>query len=176
MPSYAVLARLSASCSPRGGRFLRVTQPSATAPEGAVRLACFTHAASVCPEPGSNSPSIAPRPQGTEIDGFVLPLSFTLRLLRSRPPDKNAPRPQPRSLPTGGRARDRIRDPLPCCQGAPRLSSGEGRRAQRGGYLRRLVAVPPVRRPTAGRRAWGRQGIVYGLHAPVSMVRALEPR
>ena len=39
----------------------RVTHPSATkkAPEGtpSVRLACVTHAASVCPEPGSNSPS-----------------------------------------------------------------------------------------------------------------------
>jgi hypothetical protein len=35
----------------------RATQPSAAAPEGAARLACLTHAASVCPEPGSNSPS-----------------------------------------------------------------------------------------------------------------------
>src|SRR5262249_2892200 len=57
---YAVLAPLSGGCPPPRGRFLRVTQPSATAPEGAVRLACFTHPASVCPEPGSNSPSNLP--------------------------------------------------------------------------------------------------------------------
>jgi hypothetical protein len=35
----------------------RATQPSAAVPEGTARLACLTHAASVCPEPGSNSPS-----------------------------------------------------------------------------------------------------------------------
>ena len=39
----------------------RVTHPSATAwlseENHAVRLACVRHAASVCPEPGSNSPS-----------------------------------------------------------------------------------------------------------------------
>ena len=35
----------------------RATQPSAAVPEGTARLACLTHAASVCPEPGSNSPN-----------------------------------------------------------------------------------------------------------------------
>src|SRR5262249_13135186 len=60
--------RLSARYSPLEGRFLRVTQPSATGPEGPVRLACFTHAASVCPEPGSNSPSECGTPQGTDFD------------------------------------------------------------------------------------------------------------
>ena len=37
------------------GRFPRVTHPSATIPEGIVRLACVKHAASVRSEPGSNS-------------------------------------------------------------------------------------------------------------------------
>ncbi len=37
------------------GRFPRVTHPSATRPEGLVRLACVRHAASVRSEPGSNS-------------------------------------------------------------------------------------------------------------------------
>jgi hypothetical protein len=37
---------------------LRVTHPSATIPEGTVRLACIRHAASVRPEPGSNSPLV----------------------------------------------------------------------------------------------------------------------
>src|SRR5438309_2651871 len=44
-----------------GAGHLRVTQPFAThlSPCGlrSVRLACFMHAASVCPEPGSNSPT-----------------------------------------------------------------------------------------------------------------------
>ncbi len=38
----------------------RVTHPSATRPCGLVRLACVRHAASVNPEPGSNSPSDQP--------------------------------------------------------------------------------------------------------------------
>src|SRR5262249_1147495 len=63
--------RLSARYSPLEGRFLRVTQPSATGPEGPVRLACFTHAASVCPEPGSNSPSECGTPQGTDFDRVI---------------------------------------------------------------------------------------------------------
>ena len=41
----------------------RVTHPSATRPCGLVRLACVRHAASVNPEPGSNSPSLPTRPK-----------------------------------------------------------------------------------------------------------------
>ena len=58
---YAVLIGLSASYSPPMGRFLRITHPSATissSPCGnkeIVLLACLRHAASVHPEPGSNS-------------------------------------------------------------------------------------------------------------------------
>ena len=54
--SYGVLAKISPSCPPLWGRFLRVTHPSATASEEAVRLACIRHTVSVSPEPGSNSP------------------------------------------------------------------------------------------------------------------------
>ena len=49
-----------------------------------VRLACFRHAASVCPEPGSNSPSKKGLPKQTfSFDGSVSLLT-TLRLLRYR--------------------------------------------------------------------------------------------
>src|SRR5438045_4630992 len=55
-------SRLFRSVTPHcGTNHLRVTQPFATDlnPCGlrSVRLACFMHAASVCPEPGSNSPT-----------------------------------------------------------------------------------------------------------------------
>ena len=52
---YAGLAYLSMRYPPLDDRFPRVTQPCATHPEGCVRLACIRHAASVRPEPGSNS-------------------------------------------------------------------------------------------------------------------------
>ena len=58
---HAVLAPVSQRYPPLRDRFLRVTHPFATrtpSEEGApVRLACLRYAASVCPEPGSNSPS-----------------------------------------------------------------------------------------------------------------------
>jgi hypothetical protein len=53
--AYAVLAAVSSGCSPLQGRFPRVPHPSATDPEGSVRLACVRPAASVRSEPGSNS-------------------------------------------------------------------------------------------------------------------------
>jgi hypothetical protein len=54
---YPVLAAVSRRCPEPQGRFPRVTHPCATAePESpAVRLACVKRAASVRPEPGSNS-------------------------------------------------------------------------------------------------------------------------
>ena len=55
--------RFPAAVPVRGAGWSRVTQPFATRfhPEvGAVRLACVRRAASVHPEPGSNSPSRAP--------------------------------------------------------------------------------------------------------------------
>src|SRR3989344_576218 len=54
--SYTALPRLSASCTLPKGTFPRVTHPSASIPQcGTDRLACLRHAASVHPEPGSNS-------------------------------------------------------------------------------------------------------------------------
>ena len=62
---YRKLVRLSPDYIRLWGKFLRVTNSSATTPTsflycyklvvGAVRLACIIHAASVHPEPGSNS-------------------------------------------------------------------------------------------------------------------------
>ena len=55
--------RFPAAVPVRGAGWSRVTQPFATRffpREGAVRLACVRRAASVHPEPGSNSPSKSP--------------------------------------------------------------------------------------------------------------------
>jgi hypothetical protein len=57
-PFHAVLATLSSSYSPLLGRFPRSTHPFATVYCYTVRLACIRHAASVYPEPGSNSPHL----------------------------------------------------------------------------------------------------------------------
>ena len=77
---------------------LRVTQPSATnrssKPDRSVRLACLMHPASVCPEPGSNSPNKkkqwscprAPPPfTGSDVGPLTRVVPVTLQLLRSRP-------------------------------------------------------------------------------------------
>ncbi|KAK9661542.1 hypothetical protein RND81_O115200 [Saponaria officinalis] len=54
--AYGVLAAVSSCCSlPRAGSYALLT-PSATGTPLPVRLACVKHAASVHPEPGSNSP------------------------------------------------------------------------------------------------------------------------
>ena len=59
--AYAVLAVVSNCCPPYKAAYPRVTHPSATnfsiarLHEKSVRLACVRHAASVHPEPGSNS-------------------------------------------------------------------------------------------------------------------------
>ena len=54
--NYAVLAPLSRSCSPAGGRLPMCYAPVCHSPiNRGVRLACLSHAASVHPEPGSNS-------------------------------------------------------------------------------------------------------------------------
>ena len=60
--SHAVLATLSNSYPSVWGPFPRVTQPSAARHQNSklfhvtARLACIRHAASIHPEPGSNSP------------------------------------------------------------------------------------------------------------------------
>ena len=53
--AYTVLNPVSRDYSVEKGTFPRVTNPSATKPEGFVRLACVRPAASVRSEPGSNS-------------------------------------------------------------------------------------------------------------------------
>ncbi len=68
LPAYGVLAPVSRSCPPLMDRFLCITHPSATlipkkltevsSSSIPVQLACVKHAASVYPEPGSNSPKI----------------------------------------------------------------------------------------------------------------------
>ena len=55
--TYAVLAIISNSYPPRKGRLLMYYSPVRhSPPKWCVRLACIRHAASVHPEPGSNSP------------------------------------------------------------------------------------------------------------------------
>ena len=66
---YAVLATLSGSYSPLRGRYQRVTHPSATSSEELVRLACIRHAASVHPEPGSNSPNMLKKHEASQVLG-----------------------------------------------------------------------------------------------------------
>ena len=54
---HAVLAAVSSSCPPVVGRLLMYYSPVRhSLPKQGVRLACIRHAASVHPEPGSNSP------------------------------------------------------------------------------------------------------------------------
>ena len=57
MYAYAVLAAVSSSYPPHRGRLLMSYSPVRhSMPKHCVRLACIRHAASVHPEPGSNSP------------------------------------------------------------------------------------------------------------------------
>ena len=57
MYAYAVLAAVSSSYPPHRGRLLMYYSPVRhSMPKHCVRLACIRHAASVHPEPGSNSP------------------------------------------------------------------------------------------------------------------------
>ena len=88
--AYAVLATLSGSYSPPPGRSpTRYSAVCHSPPKWGVRLACFRHAASVYPEPGSNSPSdclvlVAPgpkiRPTGI-VRGYLLAQPCSLRSL-----------------------------------------------------------------------------------------------
>ena len=65
LPAYGVLAAVSNCCPPPNGSFSCITHPSATIihfsklPWSTVQLACVKHAASVRPEPGSNSQIIS---------------------------------------------------------------------------------------------------------------------
>ena len=66
---YQVLASVSRSCPSRMGRFPTCYSPVRhSPPKWFVRLACIRHAASVHPEPGSNSPF--------DIDSFLCFCSF----------------------------------------------------------------------------------------------------
>jgi hypothetical protein len=87
--AYAVLAPLSEGYPPPVGR--SPTCYSAVRhchPKVAVRLACFRHAASVDPEPGSNSPSLIRAPEGPcpQTRSLRVPHPTTLRLLSCHRP------------------------------------------------------------------------------------------
>src|SRR3954467_7859061 len=69
------------------GTFPRVTPPSATHPEGCVRLACVKPAASVRSEPGSNSQ--VQRVQSRLITTLTEPHSRPNRFQKSRDELKN---------------------------------------------------------------------------------------
>ena len=81
---HAVLATLSGSYSPLLGRSptrysaVRHSLPQAS-PRSFVRLACLMHAASVYPEPGSNSPMKGPTLRSF-LDSGVCPLAQMTRL------------------------------------------------------------------------------------------------
>ena len=70
-----------------------LSRPPLTARRRPVRLACFRHAASVYPEPGSNSPSELPKTRTPSAIALDRCLPTTLRLLRrltpNRPPDRS---------------------------------------------------------------------------------------
>ena len=81
LSAYGVLADVSICCPPALDSFSRVTHPSATMYsiskliKYTVRLACVRHAASVRPEPGSNSP----------FDSFIGSSSYWLIPLSASP-------------------------------------------------------------------------------------------
>ncbi len=74
--------------SRRGGRWSRVTHPFATScpPEGGfiVRLACVRHAASVHPEPGSNSPFKRRESLPAEVRSWFRPSPAPVLRVRAR--------------------------------------------------------------------------------------------
>ena len=88
--AHAVLAAVSSGYPPPLGRFPRVTHPSATHPEGPVRLACVKHAASVRSEPGSNSQvdSHVPNPNRHQDIKTKGPLTHTLSHTILKPTQK----------------------------------------------------------------------------------------
>ena len=111
--------------SPTEGQVTHVLLSRPPLPRRAVRLACFRHAASVDPEPGSNSPSLIPGPWPAS---FLAPMNrwsgsgpscpTTLRLLRSaaaagrlsaRGTDEHYARPAP-SLQFSGSRPERLPD------------------------------------------------------------------
>ena len=83
LSAYGVLAAVSNCCPPPNGSFSCITHPSATTrhfsklPCHTVQLACVKHAASVRPEPGSNSQMIYSRTAS-------LPLSFSYKTVKVR--------------------------------------------------------------------------------------------
>jgi hypothetical protein len=103
-PRVCGLSRRFRRVSPSVGQVSHVflTRPPRSTPEGApVRLACIRHAASVYPEPGSNSPSRSPRRAS----------SARLSLLTG-PPVRWPPR---------------LRESRLSCQGASRIGARESR-------------------------------------------------
>ena len=98
LPAYGVLAAVSSCCPPPNGSFSCITHPSATIlhfsklPWSTVQLACVKHAASVRPEPGSNSQIIS-------YSGVAaLPLSSTYNSVKVRGAESPDTRPAPECL------------------------------------------------------------------------------
>jgi hypothetical protein len=104
-PAYAVLPALSSGYPPQLDRSSRVTQPSATinlgCPRKIVRLAWVRHAASVRPEPGSNSPQKQKPPEALIQRASPQDLSssrlarFKLKALKGFPKSRQPPRQSP---------------------------------------------------------------------------------
>ena len=90
--AHGVLPSVSRSYPPPWGTFDSIPRPFATLPEGIVRLACFSHAASVQSEPGSNS-SIDVRCQTARITSLKYFKLEAIRLPRPMPEKQGEPRP-----------------------------------------------------------------------------------
>lgn len=101
---HAVLAPVSQRYPPLNDRFLRVTHPFATHyPTEAgylVRLACLRYAASVCPEPGSNSPSKPCRVDKVSHHCLLSSLESLSSIVKVPAPPGGLPRSGLPSLPT----------------------------------------------------------------------------
>ena len=137
---------------PAGGQVGHVflTRPPRSAPEGApVRLACIRHAASVDPEPGSNSPPSSPLPCRAPGPGLLPPRPAArwgphgpdrvLCAWSPAGPAGHAPpgRPRPVSVASSAALHQRAPDCVPLLRphrtGSERLPPGPGRTAARKG-------------------------------------------
>ena len=133
--NHAVLARVSPGCPPHQDRSLTCYSPVRRSThlrrDGLPRLACVKHAASVRPEPGSNSP-IVKSEQLCERNVVVyvrnLPLSLNLAV-RSCDRHTNRGKVHPRTRPTRFSSRpwfsNNGRPPYPARQ-APRAEDSSG--------------------------------------------------
>jgi hypothetical protein len=89
--AYAELPRVSAGYPPPMGRFPTCSSPvrHVCPRRDHVRLACIRHAASVNPEPGSNSPPIARLPFSKKATGLCLSLHACVITMRPVSPRRS---------------------------------------------------------------------------------------